>query len=59
MNVINLLLVVFQRLQLENTPVTREEIALKNSIETILLDTMIEFNEIETTEEETLNFQEH
>ena len=58
MNVINLLLVVFQGLQLEKTLVTREEIALKNSIGKILLDTMPEFNEIEITEEETLHFQE-
>lgn len=58
MNVITLLLVVFPGLQLENTLVTLEEIALINTVEKIFLDAMTEFNEIEITEEETLHFQE-
>ena len=53
-NIINLLFVVLQGFQLENTPVTRKEIALKNSIEKILLDAMTEFNLIEITEKEAL-----
>lgn len=57
-NVINLLLASFQMLNLENTPITQQEIDLKNSIEKILIDAMKEFNDIEIIEDDTLDFQE-
>lgn len=57
-NVLQLLLITFQGLQLENTPVTRQEIELSEKLEKILLDAMNEFNGVEIVEEETLGFQE-
>lgn len=58
MNVINLLLIAFQSMNLENTPVNEEEITLKNSIEKILLNAMNEFNNIEIIDDSTLDFEE-
>lgn len=57
-NVINLLLIAFQSMNLENTPVNEEEMALKNTIEKMLLDAMNEFHNIEVIEENTLDFEE-
>lgn len=57
-NVIKLLLITFQSLHLPESPVNQNEIELKNKIESILLDSMNEFNDIEILTEDTLDFQE-
>lgn len=57
-NVINLLLVTFQSLKIEETPVNHKEIELKEQIGSILLASMNEFNGVEMMVEESLDFQE-
>lgn len=58
MNIINMLLITFQALNLQNTQITQQEIDLKNSIEKILFNAMEEFHNIDIIEDETLAFQE-
>lgn len=58
MNIINLLLLSFQVLNIKESPITKEEIALKDSIEQLLRDCMNDFNEPEFIQETTLDFQE-
>ena len=57
-NVINLLLTTFQSLQIPDSPINNREIALKEQIESILLDSMNEFNNIGMIVDDTLDFQE-
>lgn len=58
LNVVNLLLLTFQSLKIPETPVNNNEIELKNQIEHILFDAMNEFNNVEISTDETLDFQE-
>jgi hypothetical protein len=57
-NVINLLLVTFQSMNIPNSPISQQEIELKDQIEIILRDAMDYSNVIETISDETLDFQE-
>lgn len=58
LNVINLLLATFQSLKIPESPINNNEIELKNQIEHILYDAMNEFNDLEMSIDETLDFQE-
>lgn len=57
-NIINLLLTTFQAMNIPETPVNHAELELKENIEKILLNAMDNFNEIETLEDNTLEFEE-
>lgn len=58
MNVINLLLVSFQALNINESPITSKEIEVKEKIEDFLLSAMKEFNEVDVVVDESLDFQE-
>lgn len=58
MNIINLRLTTFQAMNIPETPVNHAELELKENIEKILLNAMDNFNEIETLENNTLEFEE-
>ena len=58
MNVINLLILSFQVLNIKESPITKDEIALKDYIEKLLHHRMNDFYEPEFIQESTLTFQE-
>lgn len=57
-NVIKILLATFEAMNIAQTPVNNAELELADKFETILINTMQNYNEVEMIEEETLDFQE-